>query len=157
MLHTTTSVPAEVCHLPSWLTLYDPAEFPCLAKTSPLLFSFIFTYTTYALYLSFISLINEMWTDAELWLMCSSKQWFADVVAQLVKNMPEIQETQVQSLGRAHPLKKEMATHHFLPGNPMDRGAWGHKQSETIEHLSIYKLNFDKYIFHIKFHTITEF
>ena len=111
MLHTTTSVPAVFCHLPSWPTLYNPAEFPCLTKTPPLLLFFIFPYTTYALYLSFISLINEIWTDAEFWLICSSKQWFADVVAQLVKNVPEIQETQVQYLGREHSLKKEMATH----------------------------------------------
>ena len=29
----------------------------------------------------------------------------------MVKNPPAIQETQVQSLGREHPLEKEMATH----------------------------------------------
>ena len=33
------------------------------------------------------------------------------LVAQLVKNPPAIQETQVQSLGREHPLEKKMATH----------------------------------------------
>ena len=31
--------------------------------------------------------------------------------AQLVKNLPAMQETQVQSLGREDPLEKEMATH----------------------------------------------
>ena len=33
------------------------------------------------------------------------------LVAQLVKNLPAVQETQVQSLGREDPLEKEMATH----------------------------------------------
>ena len=32
-------------------------------------------------------------------------------MAQLVKNMPAMQETQVQSLGGEDPLEKEMATH----------------------------------------------
>ena len=35
----------------------------------------------------------------------------ASLVAQLVKSLPAIQETWVQSLGREDPLKKEMATH----------------------------------------------
>ena len=32
-------------------------------------------------------------------------------MAQEVKNLPAVQETQVQSLGREDPLEKEMATH----------------------------------------------
>ena len=32
-------------------------------------------------------------------------------VAQLVKNLPAVQETWVQFLGREYPLEKEMATH----------------------------------------------
>ena len=35
----------------------------------------------------------------------------ASLVAQRVKNLPAIQETQVPSLGREDPLEKEMATH----------------------------------------------
>ena len=35
----------------------------------------------------------------------------ASLVAQLVKNLPAVQETQVQSLGWEDPLEKEMATH----------------------------------------------
>ena len=34
-----------------------------------------------------------------------------DLVAQLVKNLPAVQQTWVQSLGREDPLEKEMATH----------------------------------------------
>ena len=33
------------------------------------------------------------------------------LVAQVVKNLPAMQETQVQSLGGENPLEKEMATH----------------------------------------------
>ena len=33
------------------------------------------------------------------------------MVAQMVKNLPAMQETQVQSLGWEDPLEKEMATH----------------------------------------------
>ena len=36
---------------------------------------------------------------------------WASQVAQMVKCLPAIQETQVQSLGREDPLEKEMATH----------------------------------------------
>ena len=35
----------------------------------------------------------------------------ASQVAQLVKNLPVVQEIQVQSLGGEDPLEKEMATH----------------------------------------------
>ena len=34
----------------------------------------------------------------------------ASLVAQMVKNLPAMQETQVQSLGQKDPLEKEMAT-----------------------------------------------
>ena len=33
------------------------------------------------------------------------------VVAQMIKNLPAMQEMQVQSLGQENPLEKEMATH----------------------------------------------
>ena len=41
----------------------------------------------------------------------------ASLVAQLVKNLPEIRKTQVRSLGREDPMGKEMTTHSStLPG-----------------------------------------
>ena len=50
-------------------------------------------------------------------------------MAQLVKNLPAMQETQetwVQSLEQEDPLEEDMATHsqYSCLGNPMDRGAW---------------------------------
>ena len=46
-------------------------------------------------------------------------------MAQMVKNLPAMQETQVQSLGWEDPLEKEMATRSSILAwkNPMDRGA----------------------------------
>ena len=64
------------------------------------------------------------------------------VYAQLVKNLPALQETQVQFLGQEDPLEKEMATHSSILAwriNPMDRGAWQAtvhglaKESDTTE------------------------
>ena len=48
------------------------------------------------------------------------------LVAQMVKNLPAMQETQVQSLGQEDPLEKRMATHsqYSCLENSMDREAW---------------------------------
>ena len=39
------------------------------------------------------------------------KREWASLAAQMVKNLPAVQETQIQSLGQEDPLEKEMATH----------------------------------------------
>ena len=44
------------------------------------------------------------------WQISLPDDW-ASLVAQLIKNPPAMQETQVQSLGGEDPLEKEMATH----------------------------------------------
>ena len=51
---------------------------------------------------------------------------WASLLGQTVKNLPLMQETQVQSLGREDPLEKEMATHSCILAwrIPMNRGAW---------------------------------
>ena len=63
--------------------------------------------------------------DLEIWISYNSvpvnillliflpnnlNKW-ASLVFQSVNNLPAVQETQVQSLGREDPLEKEMATH----------------------------------------------
>ena len=45
------------------------------------------------------------------------------LVAQMVKHLPTMWETWVQSLGQEDPLEKEMAPHSCLE-NPMDGRAW---------------------------------
>ena len=57
----------------------------------------------------------------------------ASLVAQMVKNLPAMQETQVQSLGREDPLENRMATHSSIlvwripwteePGGPQSTGS----------------------------------
>ena len=46
-------------------------------------------------------------------------------MAQVVKNLPAMQETQVGSLGQEDPLEEEMATHSSILAwkNSTDRGA----------------------------------
>ena len=50
----------------------------------------------------------------------------ASLVAQMVKNLPAIWETWVQSLGQEYRLEKGMPTHSSILAwrIPMDRGAW---------------------------------
>ena len=65
-------------------------------------------------------------------------------MAQLVKSLSAMRETQVRSLGREDPLEKEMATplQYSCLENSMDRGAWwaivhgvtkSHEESDTTE------------------------
>ena len=50
----------------------------------------------------------------------------ASLGAQMVKNLPAMQETQILSRGQEDPLEKEMATHSSILAweIPMNRGAW---------------------------------
>ena len=61
-------------------------------------------------------------------------------MAQTVKNLPAMQETQVQSVGSEDPLEKEMATTPvFLPGqfhgqrSLVGYSPWSCKESDTTE------------------------
>ena len=51
---------------------------------------------------------------------------WASLVAQMVKNLPAMWETCVQSLGQENPLEKGMATHSSILvwRVLMDKGAW---------------------------------
>ena len=64
-------------------------------------------------------------------------QKWAFLVAQLVKNLPAVQETRVRSLGQEDPLEKEMATHSSslawrIPWTEESgcNSPWGHKESD---------------------------
>ena len=73
-----------------------------------------------------------MSTNIHLWILLwvCTFLYFLDLVrifslvAQIVKNFPALQETQVWSLGREDPLEKEMATQYSCLENSMERGAW---------------------------------
>ena len=65
-------------------------------------------------------------------------------VSPLVKHLPPMRETQVQSLGREDPLEKEMATHScILAWKIHERrilagySPWGCKESDTTEPTSL--------------------
>ena len=64
----------------------------------------------------------------------------ASLVAQMVKTLPAVQETQVQSLGWEDPLEKGMATHSRILAWRMpwtEEPGWlqsmGHKELDTPE------------------------
>ena len=46
-----------------------------------------------------------------IYILSTTTVFGAFLVAQMVKNLPAMQETQVQSLGRKDPLEKGMTTH----------------------------------------------
>ena len=62
-------------------------------------------------------------------------------MAQMVKNLPAMQETWVRSLGQEDPLQKGMTTHSSVLAwrIPMDREVWqatvhgGHIESDTTD------------------------
>ena len=58
--------------------------------------------------------------------MVITPQNWAFLVAQMVKNLPAMQEAWIRSLGQKDPLEEEMATHSSILAwrIPMDRGAW---------------------------------
>ena len=63
----------------------------------------------------------------------------------LVKNLPAVQEMQVQSLGREDPLEKEMATHFNILAwriprteEPGELQFMDHKKSDMTEQLRTY-------------------
>ena len=67
----------------------------------------------------------------------------SSLVAQTVKNLPAIQETQVWSLGREDPLEKGMAIHSSILAwriswieEPAGYSPWGCKESDTTEQLT---------------------
>ena len=62
---------------------------------------------------------------------------WASSVAQMVKNLPAAQGTQVRSLGQEDPLEKGRATHSSILAwripwkwSLMSFSPWGHKQSD---------------------------
>ena len=68
---------------------------------------------------------------------------WASLVTQMVKNLPAVQETQVQSLDWEDPLEEEMATCSSILAwripwteELVGYGPWGLKESDTTEQLT---------------------
>ena len=69
-------------------------------------------------------------------------------MAQTVKNLPAMWETQVLSLGRGDPLEKGMATHSSILAwriswteEPGGYSPWGLKESDTTQGLTLFSLS----------------
>ena len=62
--------------------------------------------------------------------------FWASLVAQMVKRLPAMRETQVRSLGWEDPLEKEMATHSSTFAWKIswteEPGPWGRKESTSL-------------------------
>ena len=68
------------------------------------------------------------------------------LVAQTVKHLPTMQETQVRSLGQEDPLEKAMASHSYsCLENPTDRGAW----QATVQEVSKSRTQLKDFTFHM--------
>ena len=65
------------------------------------------------------------WWWLFLFILHQPDLW-ASLVVQSIKNLPAMQKTWLQSLGREDPLEKEMATHSSILAwkIPMDRRVW---------------------------------
>ena len=68
----------------------------------------------------------------------------ASLVAQMVKNLPAMQETWVLSLGWKDPLEEGMATHPSIlawkshgQSSLAGYSPWGHKELDTTEQLTL--------------------
>ena len=76
--------------------------------------------------------------------LCLSSELSGFLVAQMVKNLPAMQETLVQFLGQEDPLEKETATHSSILAwkipwteEPGRLSPWGRKESDMTEQLSL--------------------
>ena len=80
----------------------------------------------------------------------------ASLVAQMVKHLPPMRETQVQSLGREDPLEKDMAPHSStlawkIPWRKLvGCSLWGLKELDTTErfHFHFLLASIDEYLNH---------
>ena len=80
----------------------------------------------------------------------------ASLVAQMVKRLPAMWETRVQSLGQEDPLEKEMATHSSTlawkipgmekPGRLQSYSPWGRKELDTTEQLHFHVFSLSRVV-----------
>ena len=78
-----------------------------------------------------------------LFILSGVQETMAFLVAHLVKDLSEGQETQVQSLDQEDPLEKEIATHSSILAwripqrSLVGYSPWGRKESDTTERLTL--------------------
>ena len=67
-------------------------------------------YCSYLSFLQYLMILKFLFLNLQSLFNSTTVIW-ASLVAQSVKNLPAVQETQVQTLGWEDPMEKEMATH----------------------------------------------
>ena len=77
------------------------------------------------------------------WLSVTHLKQWVSLGAQMVKNLPVMQQMWVWSLGQEDPLEKEMATHSSILAGEFHGqrslagySPWDHKESDTTEWLT---------------------
>ena len=78
---------------------------------------------------------------AAFFFLRRGRGWCSSLVAQIVKNLPTVQETQTCSLDQEDPLENRMATHSSILAwripwtqrNLAGYSPWGHKESDMNE------------------------
>ena len=81
-----------------------------------------------------LAIVNNAAMNIVVCISFQFNAFFSSLVAQLVKNLPAMQETWVQFPGWEDPLEKEKATHSNILAW---RIPWGHKESDTAERISL--------------------
>ena len=107
----------------------DPSSIPVSGRSPGEGICYPFRYS----WASLVSqIVNEPASNVTIWDY---------LVAQLVENLPAMQETLVQFLDQEDPLEEGMATHSCIPAGsiPMDKrrlagySSWGRKESDMTE------------------------
>ena len=78
-------------------------------------------------------------------MACRVSQWAAKVLeaslmVQMVKSLPAMWETWVQSLGQEDPLEEGMVTHSSIlawQNSLVGYSPWGHEESHTTERVTV--------------------
>ena len=87
---------------------------------------------------------DSVWQLCSLWIILAQESNWGFLVARLIKNLPSIQGTQIQSLGQEDPLEKGMTIHSSIlarritwteePGGLLSMGC---KESDMTEWLTL--------------------
>ena len=114
------------------------------------LFSYVTQFTAYGI-ITLAILVSAPNRDALRWFRIEYHDYWASLVAHLVKNLPAVQETWVRSPGWEDPLEKEMATHSSILAwkiswteEPGGLQSMGHKEPGMIEQLTLTYCDYQK-------------
>ena len=134
LLNLLTNIPHAKClmscclYQPSWHISFSPSLLPCVLPPSSFIqyhllkmlvdgFTVFFPIGWYSIRDQeniFKYTLYKKWLSTRILESDYPHSWWASLVAQMVKNLPAVQETWVRSLGQEDPVKKGMATHFHI-------------------------------------------